>query len=399
MAATVSTAKPGRDPAAAEAAAPDALPTAFHVALPTSSISGVGAGAAGALRRLPVAACVTAIACTALLALIMTPYVGSLAGLNTRLRSEVRIAVIDLDVTSPIPIGPALRAYLAAAKAANAPSSPPLPAFDSGTGITSVAGLVDQIEHGTVWGGFVVQPGAGAALAAALAAAPNATVPPYDPSAAIGFYYDEAWTQTLSPRATSPARTVIARFTPVFAAALAHGMATSSPGGPAAVGALAAYSPALLASPVSYSEYNLHPAWQNPVSLHIITAAVLMAIVASLASANLSLRYLPHPAAPRVRAATNGYLSLSDGLWGPPTPTAIVHARAVSMAVGSAFVGGTYAIIAVGMAGDGFTGGGTGWARLWAVMWLTSLCISWFMGGVLEASGLEYAAVVFIPVA
>lgn len=355
-------------------------------------------------RRFPIALIGTGLGCMLILSLIMAPYLGTLSGLNERFRTDVRIAVIDLDVnsTGPVRIAPVLQKYLTAVKAANGPNSPPLPAFDFSTGITTVEELVDQLEHGKLWAGYIVNAGAGAALSAALAAAANTTsnsTVTYNPANAISFYYDEAWSQTLTGRATAPARTLLAKFGPVFAQGLAHQLATQQVGGSAFVGALAVNQPALLASPVSYTEFNLHPTWRIPVGLHIITAAVLMAIVASLAATNLSFRYLALPEYKSVRSASAGWLTLSDGLNAPRTPFALVHARALSMFFGAMFVGIAFASISVGMAGDGYEGGAQGWAQIFAAIWLTSLTITWFMGGTLEITGVDYQAIVFIPIA
>lgn len=333
---------------------------------------------------------------TVALSLILGPYLRANAEMLTNTKSTLKVAVANLDGGL---IGNGLVQYLQAAAASGAV----LPGYEliSAVDVPSVAALsalVDEDED--YWAGIAVAPGASAALMQAVLAAPNATG--YNPAHAITFIWSEGRSPTIAPRLSSPTRVLLAKFTAVVAANLAQAV-VAMPGGATRLATLAASAPSLLAAPVGYTEVNLHPAAQWPVSMQALTVGIVMVAVMSYAASKQVSKLLPAALpslSPLVDAA--GWKPV-DGLWSAPHPPALLHKRAVALLLASAAIGSTYAILVATISGDTFTPGGpaapmsagNGWGALFGAAMLLSCCFTWFMAGVAEITGDADSATVF----
>lgn len=342
------------------------------------------------------AGCIISCLIPLIMSLILAPFLDSYRPLLDNTRTRLKVQVIDLDSPSPFPLGASLVALVHAAKDTNTAAGSsvvPLPDFETmEANSVSLDELTRRVRDGEVDGVVAINAGAGFALAMALGGSNAAPAP------AITFIYDEGRSPLFIPRMTAPVRALLQRFVPLVGARVAQGIATG-PNGTARIAAIAVSQPSLLSSPITFTETNLHPAWTYPVAQQALTVACVILVVMSAATATLATRQLPAPAVGAVKSASRGTLVPSDGVLGLPTPAGLVHARAAVVLVGSAFVGGTYALLVAAISGDSFTGGGIGWARMWGLQWLASLCYSWFLGGLHELTGDAYFSAAFLPVA
>lgn len=312
---------------------------------------------------------------------------------------RLTVAVGNFDA-GPL-VGPALVTFLAAAAARGG-----LPHFDVvDAGATTPDGVLQRIRDSAAWAAIIVTPNASAALSAAYATAADTG---YDPTAALVFAFDEGRNPTMTTaRVVAPLRGLLGSFGQAVAAA---GVAAAAAAG-ANVTALALAKPAVVTSPVSWTERSLYPTSQIPVAVNALTVRAVggRGGRARLAAAALTPptrargratpppcphrdSSLPPPAPPSAQigmiivtvfsfVATNvifgPILAATRGL--SPLSTAAV--RAACMLAFSASVGSAYAAIIAGFAGLP----GWAWAQLWATATLQMAVCGLYLLGVGEA--------------
>jgi hypothetical protein len=233
---------------------------------------------------------------------------------------------------------------------------------------SSVQELEQAIRDGHAWGAAWANPGASAALQAAVAD-PSGAALTYNPAAAATFAWDEG-RSPLGPsaRITGPVKAALAVWSGRVSAQLIGSLNAS-----ASLSALAASAPALLAQPVAFTELNMFPAFQWPVFATALTIGQILIAVFSLAVVMATMAALTpwymHYAPPRHR-----------------TPGKLLAFRTVAIVAYTAAISATMATIALALSALS-TGHGIEWARVWAIFWAEQLSFAFWLATVAVALG------------
>jgi hypothetical protein len=255
------------------------------------------------------------------------------------------------------PISKSLFNFLARASA----NSHSLPGFEFvSPAAFSKSELEDLVNIGSeeVWATIWVNEGASSSLLQALQF-PNASMG-YKAASAIQFTWDEGRNNIVtSPRVAGPVRSLLSTFSTLFANFSNSHLLSQ---GADALAFVATYRPDLLATPISYTERNLHPVL-IPVAQNALTVGNIVMVVFSMASCLVVFKAL-------IPALMT---------YSPPRRTI-----AILLCLGAvpAVVAGCYATIIAGLAGEHLPNGGVSWAQLWATQWLHMLTYVYFFAAV-----------------
>lgn len=210
---------------------------------------------------------------------------------------------------------------------------------------SSVQELEQAIRDGKAWGAAWANPGATAALQAAVAD-PAGAGAVYNPAAAATFAWDEGRSPLgSSARIVGPVKAALAVWAGSVSAQLIGSLNAS-----AALPAVAASAPRVLAQPVAVTELNMFPATQ-PVYATALTIGQILICVFSLAVVMATMA-----------ALTPWYMN-----YAPPrhrTPGKLLLFRIVAIVTYTAVISATMATIALSLSALS-TNHGIEWARVW----------------------------------